>query len=191
MGLALLNMELEKLCYDIQEGIPDSMLERIRTTYSKVIHDGSWLEKNGNLQIQAVDNLRWAETYCMKMDHLKTREYVNKAQGNLETAVRIESEEWQKGIPKPLKIVDPVQNVFRDWYEGIGLDDSQDDSYIVAKDLYDMYVEWVEENEPGEEVMTPNAFGRALSSDEFKKSTKWVDGKSTKVWLVTMVKLDP
>lgn len=185
MSLSIIKDTLEKLCYDIQYEIPDGMFSRLVKVRKEIIHSPQWIEKNAHMRLKACGALNNAELACSRGDHDDAAWLVNVAQGALEEAVRIDEEEHSKGVPKYLNAGHST-DAFSEWVESIGLDEDSE-GYIQSSYLYEMYEQWMVEHAPDEEVLSLNAFGQRLSKDGFERTTKKVDGKAVKVWMVTCI----
>lgn len=180
MSLVLLKMEVEKLCYDIQDEIPEGIVDRIMVTYKRAIHDPVWIEKNAHMRIKVCGALSTAMTKCKMNDHEEANWQVNVAQGALEEAVRIDVEERQRGIPKPLltrKNSDPII----EWLDESGIEPDEE-GFVPSSEIYDVFENWVSENYPDDELPSSNAFGRRLTQEGFEKTSKKINGKAVKGW---------
>lgn len=181
MSLVLIKTELERLCYDVQGETPEDAIPRIEVLYKRVIHDPVWIEKNAQFRVRASGALFNAKTKWMKGDYREAVGLINEAQGALENAVQIDVEERMKGVPKPLQIGGKFDS-FSDWLDEVGIEESEDE-WVVSGELYDNYVDWVQDEEP----LSPTGFGKRMSQEGFEKRVKKVDGKTVNVWMVRFV----
>ena len=184
MSLSLINQELIRLCIDIQDSndLPPGYEDRIRSIRKKLMKPDGWTEKTGNLQLIALTALWIAlgpnETYG------SVQYQVNRAQGRIEEAITAINEEWNHGIPKPLKPAlspdEELEETTDAWIDA-NLDDGE---FITNQELYQVYQEFMH----GEELnpLSSVAFGKRLKAVEFQSVTKWVDGKTQRGWTASI-----
>lgn len=102
MTLRSIKNEIEKLCYDVQiePGLPrEEIQERTEAIRKTVIHDTGWIQKTEHLQGRILGELF---NLPGKHDFYGVRWQIAVADGLLEEAILIDTEERSKGIPKPI-----------------------------------------------------------------------------------------
>lgn len=171
------------LCTDLFDGMPDDFPDRVRLIRRSVIESNQWIEKTAHLQLKILNCLWDALLPGKSFEDVRWR--VNQVDGWIDDAIRIDTGERRKGIPKPIK-----KDTFREdgtdnWIEE-HLDDS-DTEFVTSKELYIMYQEGITKETPDIEVLNTNSFGQRLSQAGFSRATKKIDGKAEKVWKVRVI----
>lgn len=180
MSLQLVKTELKNLCIDVQDDLPENVADRIRVVRKMIIKSDQWLEKTAHLQIQALTAL-W-NALAPKAPHEDIRWQINVADGKIEESIRVSTEEWKKGIPKPLKPAlspDSDQDEETDLWIATFLDDGD---FITNEDLVKVYQDWMHEEE-----LTPIhsvTLSKKLSVEGFEKTMKKIDGKAQRGWMI-------
>lgn len=193
MSLREIKNELELLCTDMLDELPKDTVERIRHIRRSILDSNQWIERTQHLHLQTMNCLYaalvpsiTAEKTGDNSKFLEIRWQVNKADGAIEQALIIDSEARSKGIPRPMKRYEKDET--DTWMEEC-LDNSYEGDYITSRDLYDKYLEWMSEEEPSAKPLTSNALGQKLSAEGFERTTKWLDGKSVKVWILRVIEV--
>lgn len=182
MNLERIKHDLMKLCIDVSDTLPDDLYQRIIDLRKQMIHCPQWIEKTAHHRVRALECLWTANLPNKSFEDVRWQ--INRADGWMDEAMRVYTEECRNGLPKQLSI-GLQDDVTDDWVES-KLDRS-DEAFITSQDLYNVYVDWMNENEPDPEVLTILAFGKRLGNAGFDRTTKKVGGKAVKGWKIEVV----
>lgn len=184
MSISRIKNELQQLCIDVSNELPEDLNKRIVDLRKQMIHSPLWIDKNSHLRLKALECL-WTANLPNKTFE-QVRWQINKADGWMDEALRIDASERSRGTPKPLIVVRLTDEVIENWFEDNLA--ASNNSFISSQDLYDTYIKWTSQEEgPNPEVLTLDGFGKKLGAAGFERVTKKIAGKAVKGWRIEVV----